>query len=142
MKEKIFVDTWGWLVLHNKREPKHAAVSTFYRKFHDGGGIFYSTDYVFDDTLTLLFRRLPFPLARKTMEFLDKAIGQGYLMQEWITPKRVKEAKDLRLKFQDKPDISFTDLTTMVVMRELDLNDILTADGHFVKVGLGFKRVP
>lgn len=28
MNEKIFVDTWGWLVIHNKREPKHAVVSS------------------------------------------------------------------------------------------------------------------
>jgi uncharacterized protein len=142
VKEKIFVDTWDWLVIHNKREPKHDLVSTFYRKFREGGGIFYSTDYIFDETLTLLFRRLPFPLANKSMALLNKAVGQGYLKQEWITPKRVKEAKDLRLKFQDKPDISFTDLTTMVVMKELDLKAILTADDHFIKIGLGFERVP
>jgi uncharacterized protein len=142
MKERIFVDTWGWVVLHNKREPKHTTVSAFYRKFRDGGGIFYTTDYIFDETLTLLFRRLSFSIAKKTMELLDKAVDQGYLKQEWITPDRVKEAKELRLSFQDKPDISFTDLTTMVVMRELGLTGILTADEHFIKVGLGFKRVP
>lgn len=24
MKEKLFIDTWGWIVIHNKREPKYA----------------------------------------------------------------------------------------------------------------------
>jgi predicted nucleic acid-binding protein len=140
--KKIIVDTWGWIVLYNKREPKHTVVSRFYHRLREGGAIFYTTDYIFDETLTLLFRRLPFPLAKKTMEYLDKAVGQGYLKQEWITPQRVKRAKDLRLRFQDKPDISFTDLTTMAVMQELGLSDILTEDEHFFKVGLGFKTVP
>ena len=27
MKEKLFVDTWGWVVLHNKREHRHAEVA-------------------------------------------------------------------------------------------------------------------
>jgi len=33
MKEKLFIDTWGWVVLHNKREPRHAEVDRFYRKW-------------------------------------------------------------------------------------------------------------
>lgn len=101
-----------------------------------------TTDYVLDETLTLLFRRLPFSLARKSMAFLDEAVRQGYLCLEIITPERFKQAKELRLRFQDKPKISFTDLTSMVVMKELGLISILTEDDHFARVGMGFKKVP
>ncbi|MCL5995064.1 MAG: hypothetical protein M1546_03285 [Chloroflexi bacterium] len=48
----------------------------------------------------------------------------------------------LRLKFSDKPDISFTDLTSMVVMTELGITQIMTADAHFTHVGMGFQCVP
>ncbi len=26
MKDKLFIDTWGWLVIHNKREPRHTEI--------------------------------------------------------------------------------------------------------------------
>lgn len=142
MKGNLFIDTWGWVTIHNKREPRHGEINAFYRDFRAQGGTIYTTDYVLDETLTLLFRRLPFSLARKSMAFLDEAVRQGYLCLEMITPERFKQAKELRLRFQDKPKISFTDLTSMVVMKELGLISILTEDDHFAWVGMGFKKVP
>ena len=31
MKEVLFIDTWGWVVIHNKREPRHYEVDALYR---------------------------------------------------------------------------------------------------------------
>jgi len=76
------------------------------------------------------------------MESINNAIAQGYLHVEWITPLRFEEAKTMRKKYQDKPGISFTDLTSMVVMKEIGVVDILTADDHFEHVGLGFQLKP
>ncbi|MCV3214470.1 hypothetical protein OGM63_13265 [Plectonema radiosum NIES-515] len=45
-------------------------------------------------------------------------------------------------KFLDKPLISFTDLTSMVVMQECKITTILTKDAHFTHVGMGFELVP
>ncbi len=53
-----------------------------------------------------------------------------------------KKAKGLRLKYQDKPKISFTDFTSMVVMKELSIKTILTEDEHFEHVGMGIQRLP
>ncbi|MEW6419913.1 MAG: PIN domain-containing protein [Nitrospirota bacterium] len=142
MKEELFIDTWGWLVIHNKREPQHTDVNKFYRRFRAHGGAIYTTDYVLDETLTLLFRRLSFSVAGEAMSILDNAIKQGYLKLEWVSPQRFEKAKELRLRFQDKPEISFTDLTSMVVMKELDLISILTDDDHFIHVGMGFSKAP
>ena len=57
--------------------------------------------------------------AKTSLESINNAIDRGYLTLEWIGPSRFEEAKLLRLKFDDKPRISFTDLTSMVVMKEL-----------------------
>lgn len=61
------------------------------------------------------------------------------LLQERITPESFEQAKALRLRFQDKPWISFTDLSSMVVMDELSIRYILTGDAHFGRVGMGFR---
>lgn len=142
MKEMAFIDTWGWIALYNKREPRHTEIGNLYRKWRLGNGAVYTSDYVLDETFTLLFRRLPLDLSRFIVESLDEAIRQGYIQLEWISPERFSKAKELRLKFTDKPMISFTDLTSMVLMKELGIKSILTGDDHFTHVGMGFKKVP
>ena len=138
----LFIDTWGWVSLHNRRETKHDEVKAFYSKYRLSGENIYTTDYVLDETLTLLFRRLPLDLAKTSMKSINDAIEQGYLHMEWMSVSRFEATKVLRLRFDDKPRISFTDLSSMVVMKELGVKDILTGDEHFEHVGMGFQCKP
>jgi predicted nucleic acid-binding protein len=48
----------------------------------------------------------------------------------------------LRKQLDDKPNVSFTDLTSMVIMQERHIVQVFTADAHFTQVGLGFSLVP
>jgi predicted nucleic acid-binding protein len=139
---KLFIDTWGWLALRDRRELRHQEVSHLYQDFRRHRGIAYTSDYVFDETVALLFRRLPFPAARDSMEIIQRAVAEGYLLLEWVTPERFERAKELRRRFQDKPRISFTDLTSMVIMAEFGIPEIPTEDEHFLQVGMGFQRKP
>jgi uncharacterized protein len=139
---KLFIDTWGWLQLYNKRENQHQAVATFFNDFNSRGGTIYTTDYILDETFTLLFKRLPFYQAQQALEVIEATIEAGYLILEYITPERFAQTKALRLTFRDKPQISFTDLSSMIVMEELAISTILTGDAHFSHVGMGFQLVP
>lgn len=139
---KLFVDTWAWLTLRDKRESRHEVVTDFYRQLRQKRGTIYTSDYVLDETITLLFKRLSFNIAKKSLAKIDEAIEESYLQMEWVTPERFQKAKELKLKYDDKPKISFTDLTSMVVMNELGITDILTEDEHFVHVGMGFRKCP
>jgi predicted nucleic acid-binding protein len=49
---KLFIDTWGWLTLGDKREPHHREVSKFYKNFRRRKGTAYTSDYVLDETIT------------------------------------------------------------------------------------------
>jgi predicted nucleic acid-binding protein len=59
-----------------------------------------------------------------------------------LTPLQFRSAWRLRQKYHDKPDISFVDFTSMVVMQDLGLTDIFTGDVHFKQVNLGFCLLP
>lgn len=59
-----------------------------------------------------------------------------------VNERYFDEAISLRKKYRDKPDISFTDLTSIVVIKDLQINEILTADKHFLQVGLDIKLLP
>jgi len=139
---KLFIDTWGWLTLRDRKEPQHQEVKEFYSQIRKRKGIIYTSDYVLDETITLLFRRLPFKASKGSLATIDNAIKDGYIQMEWVTPDRFERAKGLRLKYQDKPKISFTDFTTMVIMKDLSVKGIVSEDGHFEHVGMGFRRKP
>ena len=100
----------------------------------------YTTDYILDETFTLLFKRLSFHQAHQALNIIEDSIQAEYLILEYITPSRFAQAKSLRVKLQDKPAISFTDLST--VMEELNISTILTGDAHFAHIGMDFQIVP
>jgi len=54
----------------------------------------------------------------------------------------IQAALELRKRFRDKPDISFTDLTTMSIMSELQIEAVVSEDNHFLHVGMGFRLLP
>lgn len=138
----IFVDTWGWYALGNARDPAHAAVRDLYQDLQSQGQRPLTTDYVLDELITLLFRRVPALQAEKFLEGLLESIVVGFVRLERITPQRFRQAWDLRLKYRDHPRLSFTDCTSFVVMRDLAVDEALTDDSHFLKVNLGFHIRP
>ena len=139
--ERLFIDTWGWLVLADARDPFHArAVATRRARSKPGGLV--TTDYVLDEFLTRLFARCHFDQARQFSDAILEAAAVGLLVIERISAARFASAYRLRLRYHDKPDISFTDLTSFAVMKETGVRDVLTGDAHFKQAGLGFRQLP
>lgn len=142
MPRTIFIDTWGWIALGHRRDARHDEIKRYYQQLRTEGTRIISSDYVLDEMMTLLFRRESFPEALRFTEAIFSAAEQQLFMIERITSFRFAEAWKLRQRFQDKPLISFTDFTSMVVMKELGVTEILTEDDHFIHVGIGFRKVP
>ena len=142
MADRIFIDTWGWLTLRDKSEKNHREIAELFIEWISDGHLLYTTDYVLDETITLLFKRLSPFKAQESLELIFKAREEDEFQLEFVSPERFFQTCAMRKKFGDKPDISFTDLSSMVVMKELDITQILTQDGHFGHVNLGFQLVP
>ena len=142
MASKLFIDTWGWLTLHDKSERYHQEATQAYQRVIAQKGQIYTTDYILDETFTFFFRRLPAPKADQSMKALLSAFLSDNFYLIRITEERFAQTQVLRSKFLDKPLISFTDLTSMVVMQECSITTILTEDAHFTHVGMGFQLVP
>ena len=142
MPEAVFMDTWGWLALGHRRDPHHQEIKDFYQVLKEQSARLYTTDSVLDEVITLVFRREVFEEAVSFMEGIFAAGQQRQLTIERITSERFVSAWELRKRFQDKPKISFTDLTSMVIMRERLIKQIVTEDDHFLHVGMGFLKVP
>lgn len=138
----VFVDAWGWLAYGHRADGHHAAVAALIRQLRQRGVVLYTTDYVLDELITLLFRREPAAESVRFVEAILASAAGGQLRIERTTPDRFAAAWELRKRFADKPTVSFTDLVSMVVMRERGVRQVLTEDEHFSHVGMGFVRLP
>ena len=139
---RVFIDTWGWLSLEDRSEPAHQAVVALRRQHAAQSITWLTTDYILDEAITRLYSRRPFDEAAQFFTGIFRASQLGQLGIERITQERFDAAYALRLKLRDKPRVSFTDLTSFTVMRELGIHQVVTGDAHFAQVNLGFAIVP
>jgi len=137
-----FIDTWAWLVLGNERDPAFNAVSALRADAAGRLGAWVTTDYILDETLTRLFAAVPVLKARRFADAIFQASESGLVTIERVTSERFQAAWQLRLRYRDKPRISFTDVTSFVVMKEMGLTSVISGDAHFEHAGLGFRRIP
>ena len=65
---RLFVDTWGWLVLADAGHPAHAQAVHIRRRYTARGKALVTTDYVLDELITRLFTTTYFEEARAFCE--------------------------------------------------------------------------
>ena len=129
-------------MIKDKKEKIHSHVVRFCEDAVKNKKKIYTTDFILVETITLIFKRLNIESAMIALKDIEESIEGGYIELIRIEAKRFKEGLKLRKKLKDKPDISFTDLTSMIVMKEIDIKHIVTGDAHFQHVGMNFKIVP
>ena len=138
---KMFFDTWGWLAIAHRDDQRHEEVTALYRDFILAGGMPVTSDYILSETISLLRVRTT---AKGTAHFIDgilTGVRGGKIILERITEERWAVAWQLSKKFADKPDISFVDLASFALMKELRISETLTADRHFELIGMGFRKL-
>ncbi len=126
-----FVDTAGWMMLADASDPQHKASLAFRDKWLERGGIFVSTDFVLDETLTLIRMRIDIGAAERWWNQVEESTRLSW---ESIDATRIEKARRWFFRWRDKA-FSFTDCTSFVVMKERKLRLALTSDRHFSQAG-------
>ena len=119
------------MALADARDPDHDACRAARDEWLRRGSLLVSTDYVLDETLTLLRVRLGLSAATR---WWDQVEASARLRWEWIDRERAEKARRWFFRWRDK-EFSFTDCTSFVVMRELRMRRALTTDRHFRQAG-------
>jgi predicted nucleic acid-binding protein len=132
----IFVDTSGWMACADVSDAAHLQVRTARDAALRDGRLLLTTDFVADETLTLIRLRLGLDAARA---WLRQVEDSPRLRWERIDEKRFERSRELFFRFHDK-EYSFTDCTSFALMRELKLTDALATDRHFRQAG--FQSLP
>ena len=132
----LFADTAGWMACADAGDPDHEAACTVRDDWLEHQGLLITSDYIIDETLTLLRFRLGLSAAE---EWWQDIAGSRRVVRELIHEERAERARHLFFRHRDK-DFSFTDCTSFALMRELRIREALTTDKHFRQAG--FQMLP
>ena len=134
----LFVDTAGWMACADNADPAHVRSCAARDAALEAGHTVVTTDFIVDETLTLIRLRLVLDAAEAWWQQVD---GSPRLRWERVDAERFERARHLFFQYRDK-DFSFTDCTSFVIMRELRLTHAITTDRHFRQMGFQVLPVP
>jgi predicted nucleic acid-binding protein len=136
----VLVDTAGFLALWDAADEQHERAVRLQAELATGGRRFLTTDYLVDETVTLLLVRHSHAAAA---DFLQTITTSERLQLQWVSPDRFHAAAAFFARHHDK-DWSFTDCVSFTLMHELGIQDSFTTDRHFRQAGfnalLGARR--
>jgi len=127
----IFVDTAAFLAIENREDTYHARALNFRDNCLKTGQTLVTSDYVLDESYTIIRLRAGHKVA---IQFGEALRNSQLLHIEYITPEIIEEAWRLFKAFADH-DFSFTDCTSFALMERLQINNAFTFDAHFREYG-------
>jgi predicted nucleic acid-binding protein len=130
-RNESFVDTSGFYALLVRGDRQHGRAKKILAAAARSGGRFVTTDYILDETATLLRAR---ELGHLAEAFFESVFASVACRVEWMDPDRFAQTRQFFLKHHDK-QWSFTDRFSFGIMGALGLRDALTTDSHFRQAG-------
>lgn len=127
-ERRIFLDTSGIFAWVNAKDRHHQRMCDLP---HLPNLKMYVTDYIIDETCTLLLAR---KIGHRRDELLDLIRHSRIVRMEWVSQEDFWQAWEWLKKFQDQA-FSFTDCTSFAVMKRMGLSDVATTDTHFQTAG-------
>ena len=123
-----FADTGGWFALFVPEDMNHAAALNWYAKQRQP---LFTTNYVVDETLTLLRSRGQGAAALAVgQQFFDGSLATIC----YLTEDDIRASWQVFTRYADK-EWSFTDCTSKVIMEKLGITEAFAFDQHFRQFG-------
>ncbi len=132
---KIFVDSSAWIAFAIHDEPRHKDVVNVVEEALKGSTVLFTSNDVVDETVTRLVTSVGFHKAKSFYTPFRQNIKNGFVRQLWVDEVLQGEAWRLLEKFSDQV-LSFTDATTVVLMKRFNIGTLITLDSDFIKIGI------
>lgn len=134
--KNLFVDTAGWVACADRSDPSHGKCVACRDAQLRAGAVLLTTDYVIDETLTLLRLRLGMAAARA---WWQRVSSSRRVVVADVDHDLRESARQWFFRYDDK-EFSFTDCTSFALMEREKLREALTTDRHFRQAG--FQMLP
>jgi uncharacterized protein len=135
MPEDLFVDTSAFYALLIRGDAAHEKMVSFLNAARRGKQRWVTTDYILDESATLLLARGHPHLAEAVLSLPEKSRA---LDVHWMDADRFSRTRAMFSKYLDQ-GVSFTDCFSFCVMQDCGLHKALTKDRHFEFAG--FRRL-
>lgn len=123
----VFVDTSGWYAVLVSKDSRHVAVRSWGRANEK----LFTTDFVIDESLTLLRARGEF---EKALDLGREAFDLQNFDVHFIDESDCRRTWEI-FRSQPRRGWSFTDCTSKVVIERFHIHQALTFDRHFLEFG-------
>lgn len=128
---KLFVDTSAFLALEDEDDGRHREALEFFRSLSEGDRL-QTSNYVVDETIT----RLRYTVgAAAAIRFAEASLASRACPVAYVDADLERAAIEVLRRYRDKK-LSFTDCTTVALVRARRLDGVFAFDEDFVKVGL------
>ncbi|MBK8870472.1 MAG: PIN domain-containing protein [Elusimicrobia bacterium] len=132
----VFVDTSGWVALLTHNDAHHSRAAAAFEDLQHSRTLLYTSDYVVDETITTILMRGDH---KQSVVAGDVLFTSRLIKTISVGPATLSKAWELYKKFKDKK-FSFTDVTSFVIMKDLNLRRAFSFDRDFVQAG--FETIP
>lgn len=130
--EKIFVDTSGWVALFVENDTNHTKAVSIFEQIKNSKVSIYTSDYCIDETITTILAKG----SHKESVLAGEALFSSKLIKiVHVCPDYLQAAWELYQKYMDKR-FSFTDVTSFVIMKDLNIKNAFAFDGEFIRAGI------
>ncbi len=134
VKDKVFVDTGGWIACLSKNDQHHSRAVTYMTELRKKQIPLATSNYVIDETLTWLSYNNLHEKAVKIMDLWNEAEKNGTLKVYWVDRNIFKEAWEIFSRFSEHK-LSFTDCTSFAICKKADIQKVFSFDRHFNILG-------
>lgn len=130
---RVFVDTSAWYALVDRVDPDHGEVTAQFKTYRSR---LVTSNFVFDETLTLLRYRLGWQVAHAFGEQMRTGQLSQYVR---ISPQDEEAAWETFAHYREQ-SFSYTDCTSFALMERLRLSMAIALDDDF-RI-LGYQLLP
>jgi predicted nucleic acid-binding protein len=124
----VFVDTSAWFAAVVPSDPNHTRAANW---LATNSEVLITTDYIIDETLTLLLARGERQRAKLLgNKFFAESIAEIY----FLTEEDIRQAWAIFEQYDDK-GWSFTDCSSKVVIDQMNISQAFAFDHHFHQFG-------
>ncbi|MBP7508592.1 MAG: PIN domain-containing protein [Prolixibacteraceae bacterium] len=128
---KVFVDTSAWVAYFDKKDTNHENALNIWQQLKRERAILCTTDYILDETLTLLKIRAGSDASLIAVNAIIKSPSTEVI---WVKEKLFMGALKLFEKYKDQR-FSFTDCISFEVMKISNIQKAFAFDVDFLKSG-------
>jgi len=123
----VFVDTGAWLALYDKKDHNHQTAKETATRLKDGKIPLITTDYVFDEAVTIIRMRVGH---KEAVTFGNSLLKSRVVKVVEIGDDLKKEAWNIFVRYKDHR-FSYTDCTSFAVLFRMKVDRVFGYDKHF-----------